>query len=93
MFLFSMTASHKFTTCMTIVPLNLLWTSPHGKDVPRTVDYYIRFPGEINFFQPGSQWGLGTGHTEYAIPNSIDQVAIVIFKYICPTQPIWHIVK
>ena len=40
---------------MTIVPLNLPWTSPHGKDVPRTVDYYIRFPGEINFFQPGSQ--------------------------------------
>ena len=40
---------------MTIVPLNLPWTSPHRKDVGPWITTFV-LPGEINFFQPGSQW-------------------------------------
>ena len=47
--------SHKFTTCMTIVPLNWPWTSPHRKDVGPWITTFA-LPGKINFFQPGSEW-------------------------------------
>ena len=46
--------SHKFTTCMTIVPLNLPWTSPYRKDVGPWITTFV-LPGRINFFQPDSQ--------------------------------------
>ena len=40
---------------MTIVPLNLPWTSSHPKDVGPWITTFV-LPGEIFFFQPGSQW-------------------------------------
>ena len=43
--------SHKFTTCMTIVPLNLPWTNPHRKDGgPWITRVYIRFTRGNQFF-------------------------------------------
>ena len=54
---FSCQLQSKFTTCrpMTIVPLNLPWTSPHDNDVGSWITTYV-LPEIINFFQPGSHW-------------------------------------
>ena len=59
MFLFSMTVTN--SPHVTIVPLNLPWSSPQRKDVGPWITTFV-LPGRINFFQPGSLRLRKQGH-------------------------------